>query len=193
MTARVILIGGGARSGKSAFALQRASELGTQRVFIATAQAFDSEMTERITAHQLERGSQFRTVEAPLLLAEAVREHAASADVIVIDCLTLWLSNLLLAELDSSAVAARVDELAAVLARRLCHVLVVTNEVGLGLVPDNALGRLFRDCTGRAHQRIAKTSDEIYVGVLGCLLRLKPGPIELVPGAGHYEETHAEA
>lgn len=180
MSARTILVGGGVRCGKSAFALRLAERLGSRRVFVATAQAFDAEMAERIAAHQLERAQQFRTVEEPLALPEALRREAASADVIVIDCLTLWLSNLILADADSERVSQRVDDLAAVLAARSCHVIMVTNEVGMGLVPETALGRLFRDCAGRAHQRLARECDEVYAGMLGCILRLRPAPIDLI-------------
>jgi adenosylcobinamide kinase/adenosylcobinamide-phosphate guanylyltransferase len=180
MSARTVLVGGGVRCGKSAFALRLAEGLGSRRVFLATAQAFDSEMAERIAAHRLERAELFRTVEEPLALPEALRAEATRADVIVIDCLTLWLSNLILAAADSDAVAQRIDELAAVLAERSCHVIMVTNEVGMGLVPENALGRLFRDCAGRAHQRLIRECDEVYAGILGCILRLRPAPVELI-------------
>lgn len=192
MSPSLTLVGGGVRCGKSAFALRRASSLGSRRVFIATAQALDAEMCERIAAHKQERGTQFTTVEEPLDLPEALQAHAEGADVIVVDCLTLWLSNLLLADRSPEQVAARVEQLARVLRSRRSHVLLVTNEVGMGLVPDNALGRLFRDCAGRAHQRLATESDEIYVGVLGCLLRLKPGPVEVVADFGLSKESHVE-
>lgn len=173
-----MLIGGGVRCGKSAFALARACELGTRRLFIATAQAFDDEMRTRIRDHQLERGALFETLEEPLAVPEAVRAQGTQHDVIVIDCLTLWLSNLLMRDED---VEARIEALAQALRVRACHVIIVTNEVGMGLVPDNALGRRFRDCAGRAHQRLARESDEIYMGALGCLLRLRPDPVALVP------------
>lgn len=180
MSARTVLVGGGVRCGKSAYALRLAEGLGSRRVFLATAQAFDSEMSERIAAHRLERAELFRTVEEPLALPEALRTEAARADVIVIDCLTLWLSNLILADADSDTVAQRVEDLAAVLAARSCHVIMVTNEVGMGLVPENALGRLFRDCAGRTHQRLVRECDEVYAGILGCILRLRPAPVELI-------------
>lgn len=180
MSARTVLVGGGVRCGKSAYAVRLAEGLGPRRVFLATAQAFDSEMAERIAAHRLERAELFRTVEEPLALPEALRVESTRADVIVIDCLTLWLSNLILAAADSDAVAQRVEDLAAALATRSCHVIMVTNEVGMGLVPDNALGRLFRDCAGRAHQRLARECDEVYAGILGCILRLRPAPVELI-------------
>lgn len=149
-------------------------------MFLATAQAFDAEMAERIAAHRREREDQFRTVEEPLALPEALRAEAPRADVIVIDCLTLWLSNLILADQDSDKIAQRVEDLASALAARSCHVIMVTNEVGMGLVPETALGRLFRDCAGRAHQRLIRECDEVYAGMLGCILRLRPAPVELM-------------
>jgi adenosylcobinamide kinase/adenosylcobinamide-phosphate guanylyltransferase len=186
---RLVLVGGGVRCGKSAFALTRARQLGEHRLFIATAQAFDAEMTQRIADHQLERGALFETLEEPLALAETLRAHASRVDVIVIDCLTLWLSNLLLQDERGLEIEARVEELAQVLQTRTCHVIVVTNEVGMGLVPDYPLGRRFRDCAGRAHQRLARESDEIYLGALGCLLRLRPAPMTLVP---ELENQHVD-
>jgi adenosylcobinamide kinase/adenosylcobinamide-phosphate guanylyltransferase len=178
MSARLVLIGGGVRCGKSAFALRVARTLGTRRAFIATAQAFDAEMSARIEAHRLERGHEFETVEEPLALPEVLLE--ISADVVVIDCLTLWLSNLLLRDASDIAIEARVAELLRVLSLRRTHCVLVTNEVGMGLVPDNALGRRFRDLTGLAHQQLAAVSDEIYFGALGGLLRLRPEPVRLM-------------
>jgi adenosylcobinamide kinase/adenosylcobinamide-phosphate guanylyltransferase len=98
--------------------------------------------------------------------------------VVVVDCLTLWLSNLLVAELPGPEIAARLEALEAALARRRFHAVVVTNEVGMGLVPETPLGRAFRDLTGRAHQRLARTADEIYLAAMGIILRVHPGPVE---------------
>jgi adenosylcobinamide kinase/adenosylcobinamide-phosphate guanylyltransferase len=176
----VVLIGGGARSGKSQFALARARRLGARRVFVATAQALDGEMTERIAAHARTRGADFRTIEEPLALPEALAA-IDDADVVVIDCLTLWLSNLLLRGDTEAQVAARVDALGAALARRRFHALLVTNEVGLGIVPEAPLGRLFRDVAGRAHQRLAAIADEIHLAILGTILRLRPEPLAVAP------------
>jgi adenosylcobinamide kinase/adenosylcobinamide-phosphate guanylyltransferase len=176
---RIVLVGGGARCGKSAFALRRARELGARRLFIATAEARDVEMDERIARHRAERGGEFDTLEEPRALEAALR--CSDTDVVVIDCLTLWLSNLLLDGLRDDAIEARVAELANVLEARRMHAVVVSNEVGMSLVPDNLLGRRFRDCTGRAHQQLAAVSDEIYFGVLGSLIRLRPEPLGLLP------------
>jgi adenosylcobinamide kinase/adenosylcobinamide-phosphate guanylyltransferase len=178
---KVILVGGGCRSGKSRFALELGRRLGQRRVFLATAEAGDDEMRARIDLHRQTRGSDYRTVEEPLALPEVLRP-LHDADVVVIDCLTLWLSNLLLASHDAAAVLGRVDDLAAVLAERAWHSVVVTNEVGLGIVPESALGRTFRDVAGSAHQRLAQTADEIYLAILGTILRIKPTLACVGPG-----------
>jgi adenosylcobinamide kinase/adenosylcobinamide-phosphate guanylyltransferase len=175
-SARIILVGGGARSGKSRFALEYARRLGQRLIFVATAQGLDDEMRARIAQHQEERGTAFTTVEAPLALPEALCELRGEA--VVVDCLTLWLSNLLMAGLDASAIDLRLEALEAALARRQFHALVVTNEVGMGVVPETPLGRLFRDLTGRAHQRLARAADEIYLAAMGIILRVHPGPVE---------------
>lgn len=181
--AELILVGGGARSGKSAFALELARGLGARRAFVATAQALDAEMAARIAAHRVERGGEFETVEAPRDLAGALAR--VEADVVVVDCLTLWLSNLLLRGDDLPRIAAQVEEVAAVLGRRRLHAVLVTNEVGLGLVPETALGRAFRDAAGRTHQRLARDADRVYLAALGCVLRLRPAPLTVV----HPEAT----
>jgi adenosylcobinamide kinase/adenosylcobinamide-phosphate guanylyltransferase len=178
-----VLVGGGARSGKSRFALERALALGERPLFIATAEAGDDEMRARIARHQDERAGRLRTIEAPRALAEAIASAgAAGHDVVLVDCLTLWLSNLLVAGAGADEAEARVEELGAVLARRACPVVLVTNEVGLGLVPETPLGRLFRDVAGRAHQRLAREADEVHVALLGVMLRLRPGPLVLEGG-----------
>ena len=183
---RIILVGGGARSGKSRFALARARRLGARRVFVATGQALDAEMAERIATHVRTRGADFRTIEEPLALPEALialggGDAPSSADVVVVDCLTLWLSNLVCRGDGGVMIAERVDALAAALARRRFHAIVVTNEVGLGIVPDAPLGRLFRDVAGRAHQRLAAQADEIHLAILGTILRLRPEPLAVAP------------
>ena len=171
-----ILVLGGARSGKSAFA-QKAAEQAAETavsasspVLIATGQAFDDEMAERIARHQADRGESWRTVEAPLALAEAITALPAGA-VAVVDCLTLWLSNLMLDERDVEAAATALVEAVAACPARLW---LVSNEVGLGLVPETPLGRRFRDEAGRLHQRLAGTVDEVYFVAAGLPLKLKP-------------------
>ncbi|HYE99011.1 MAG TPA: bifunctional adenosylcobinamide kinase/adenosylcobinamide-phosphate guanylyltransferase [Planctomycetota bacterium] len=169
----IVLVGGGARSGKSAFALRRARELGRRRVFLATAEAGDAEMADRIARHAKERGREFRILEVPIRVVEALRT-LDPVDVVLLDCLTLWISNMLMAGLREAAILRECSRLAALLRKTRCHVVVVTNEVGLGLVPETPLGRTFRDVAGRAHQTLARLADEVYFGALGVLIRLKP-------------------
>jgi adenosylcobinamide kinase / adenosylcobinamide-phosphate guanylyltransferase len=179
--ARRILVGGAVRCGKSAFALARARALGERRAFVATAEALDVEMETRIARHRAERGDDFATIEEPIDLVAALRA-ATRYDVVVVDCLTLWISNLLVRGCAEREVEARVRELADTLAAAAFHSIVVTNEVGMGVVPESALGRVFRDATGRAHQILAQRADEVYAAVLGVILRLRPAPIELIGG-----------
>lgn len=179
---KIILVGGGARSGKSRFALSYARKLGPRRLFVATAEAGDAEMGERIARHRSERGDEFLTKEEPLNLAQLLaKEHAV--DVILVDCLTLWLSNLLLHDRSPSDIENEVQAMLAAINARHTHVILVSNEVGFGLVPETALGRSFRDIAGRAHQEIAAQADEVYLSAMGMVLRLVPEPLKaLRPG-----------
>ena len=168
----VTLVLGGARSGKSGFA-QRAAELtarGERTVMIATGQAFDDEMADRIARHQADRGESWMTVEAPLELAAAIAGIPSDA-VAVVDCLTLWLSNQMLAGHDLEALSTELVEAVAACRARLW---LVSNEVGLGIVPETPLGRRFRDEAGRLNQRLAATADEVYFLAAGLPLRMKP-------------------
>ena len=160
---------GGARSGKSAFAEARVTAAPAPWLYIATAQAFDDEMSARIATHRSRRGEGWRNVEAPHDLAQAVRDAPAAAPMLV-DCLTLWLSNRLLAEADLARESA---ELIAALQARDGLTVVVANEVGLGIVPDNALARRFRDEAGRLHQSVAACADEVHLIVAGLSIRAK--------------------
>jgi adenosylcobinamide kinase/adenosylcobinamide-phosphate guanylyltransferase len=175
---RRVLIGGGARSGKSSFAVSLAHRLGPRRVMLVTAQAFDDEMRERVARHRAERGAAFVTVEEPYDVTAAVR-RLQDADVLVIDCVTLWLANLILRGDDASRILAAVDDLIAALAESRFHSVLVTNEVGMGVVPDSALGRTFRDVTGLAHQHLSRAASEIYFATLGVIVRLHPAPVEV--------------
>ena len=156
-----MLVGGGSRSGKSRWALERARKRGGRLVFIATAEALDEEMSIRIAKHRAERGPEFTTVEEPLELARALQ--SAQADAIVVDCLTLWLAN---GQGDVEGAIAAAREQAA-------EVIFVTNEVGCGIVPDNAMAREFRDRAGFVNQRFAEAADEVYLMVFGQALRIK--------------------
>jgi adenosylcobinamide kinase/adenosylcobinamide-phosphate guanylyltransferase len=179
MAPKRILIGGGARCGKSAFALDLARRLGPRRVFLATAEARDEEMRTRIRHHARERGDEFRTVEAPIEAADAILA-VDDADVLVFDCVTFWLANLLMGGRGEEEILEEVRSLIEALHGRPFHTVLVTNEVGMGIVPGSPLSRTFRDVTGRAHQSLAKIADEIYFGALGMMLRLRPEPIGVV-------------
>jgi adenosylcobinamide kinase/adenosylcobinamide-phosphate guanylyltransferase len=174
-----VLVGGGARSGKSRWALSRTLAFGPRALFIATAEASDDEMGARIARHRDERGGRFQTIEEPLALPAAL-DAATGHDAILVDCLTLWLSNLLVRGATAQEALARVDELRAAVARRRAPIVLVSNEVGMGLVPETPLGRIFRDVTGIAHQRLAREADELYLAAMGAVLRLRPAPVELV-------------
>jgi adenosylcobinamide kinase/adenosylcobinamide-phosphate guanylyltransferase len=166
------LVLGGARSGKSGFAQAQAEAHGRpagRLVMIATGQAFDDEMRQRIEQHRRERGDAWRTVEAPLDLPQAL-EGVGEDDVVVVDCLTLWLSNLMLAAQD---VATATDALLAALRRTKNPVWLVSNEVGLGIVPENALARRFRDEAGRLHRLMAAQVDHVVLMVAGLPLKVK--------------------
>lgn len=164
----VILIGGGARSGKSRYALEKARAIEGTRAFIATAQPLDEEMTSRISRHRADRGGEFTTVEEPTDLARTIA--ASSFNVMIVDCLTLWLSNIMCANKDCDQ---ETDALIDASQTTTGTVIFVTNEVGAGIVPDNALAREFRDRAGILSQRIAAIAHEVYWMVFGQALRVK--------------------
>lgn len=164
------LILGGARSGKSRHAQMLAEAFDGDLVFIATGEAFDAEMTQRIARHRADRGPRWRTIEAPLALADAIHDAAAPGRLLLVDCLTLWTSNLMHAARDLSVETAA---LVTALGEAEGPVLLVANEVGLGIVPDNALARAFRDAAGRMNQRIAAAADRVTFVAAGLPMRLK--------------------
>ncbi|MCO6049805.1 bifunctional adenosylcobinamide kinase/adenosylcobinamide-phosphate guanylyltransferase [Mesorhizobium sp. RP14(2022)] len=163
------LVLGGARSGKSTHAEGLIAAFPPPWTYIATAESFDGEMDERIRLHQERRDERWQTVDAPLDLAGALRS-APDGQPVLVDCLTLWLSNHLLAEHDLDAVSV---ELADVLRLPRGPWIVVSNEVGLGIVPDNALARRFRDAAGRLNQRVAAIADHAIFIAAGLPIRLK--------------------
>lgn len=162
---RITLVTGGARSGKSALAERLVARHALPRIYIATAEARDAEMGERIQQHQVSRGEGWITVEEPLDLAGALSASDGKG-VRLVDCLTLWMSNCM--------GAADVEGLVVTLRQQSCPVVLVTNELGQGIVPDNALARRFRDDHGRMNQAVAAAADEVWMAVSGQPLRLKP-------------------
>lgn len=172
--ARVVLFTGGARSGKSAAAEQYAQLQGRPVVYVATAQAGDEEMVERIARHRARRPASWATVEAPLHPSEALR-GVVPGSLVLLDCLTLLVSNLLLAheQAPEPAIEREVDHLLALAHERQWCLVVVTNEVGMGVVPAYPLGRVYRDLLGRAAQRVAAASREVYLVVAGIPVELR--------------------
>ncbi|MDD2365692.1 MAG: bifunctional adenosylcobinamide kinase/adenosylcobinamide-phosphate guanylyltransferase [Desulfuromonadaceae bacterium] len=175
---QIIFITGGARSGKSTFAEQAALQFGAPLAYLATSQILDNEMDERVRHHRERRGDEWYTIEEPLLLAEALEKADAKYKAILVDCLTLWLSNLLFKyEAENEKIELRVEEqvqrLKATLQWMATPVLLVSNEVGMGIVPENKLARLFRDIAGMTNQTMAKAADEVHMVISGISLRLK--------------------
>lgn len=162
----IVLVGGGARSGKSRHALTLARASGPRLAFIATATAGDDEMKARIAAHQAERGPEFTTFEEPVETGKLLDSIGDRFDAIVLDCLTLWLSNVMLK-------ADKCPDLIGAATRCPARVILVTNEVGCGIVPDNALAREFRDRAGRLNLEAAEAAVEVYWMVFGVPLRVK--------------------
>jgi len=166
----LLFVLGGARSGKSRYALNRAEALPGELLFVATAQALDNEMDSRIARHREERGPRWRTIEEPVDLAAVVRADARADRVLLIDCLTLWASNLMFADRDIDTAT---GALVAALSEAQGPVILVANEVGLGIVPDNALARRFRDVAGIVNQAVAACVDEAVFMAAGMPMRLK--------------------
>lgn len=171
----ITLVIGGCRSGKSRYALNAANAVpGTRRIFLATSVPKDSEMEKRVQSHQAERGPDWQTIEEPLKIHETIAAYADTADVILVDCLTLWTSNMLMAKMDESAIQKWLDHTTHALCHGLCPVFLVTNEVGYGIVPENSLARRFRDMAGQVNQHMASAADRVVLTVAGIALHIKP-------------------
>ncbi len=166
----VVLVLGGARSGKSHFSEQMVSASGRERHYLATGRAYDDEMVQRIARHRTDRGEGWVTHEVPLDLPQQLAAIDALDRAVLVDCLTLWVTNLMMADSDVDAAGAA---LIAQLSSCSAQVVLVSNEVGLGIVPDNKMAREFRDHAGRLHQRIAAMADEAYFIAAGLPLKLK--------------------
>jgi adenosylcobinamide kinase/adenosylcobinamide-phosphate guanylyltransferase len=165
-----LLVLGGARSGKSRYAQQRAEALPGELIFVATAQALDDEMAARIARHRSDRGQRWRTIEAVIDIADVIQTEARPDRVLLVDCLTLWASNLMFAERDHVEHA---RDLARAIKNAAGPVILVANEVGLGIVPDNALARRFRDVAGEINQIVAASASEAVFMAAGLPLKLK--------------------
>jgi adenosylcobinamide kinase/adenosylcobinamide-phosphate guanylyltransferase len=187
MPTQHILVLGGARSGKTGFAERLAMRIGQTPAYLATAEALDREMRERVETHQRQRQGRFATIEEPIEVTDAIIKASKAHDVVLVDCLTLWITNLLGAGAD---VAGLVEELAVALAQiKRTRVILVSNEVGLGIVPDNALARSFRDLAGAAHQRLAEICTDVYFVAAGLPLTLKGAPPTEASGIGKVHEA----
>jgi len=172
------LVIGGCRSGKSSHALHLADRIGNDRkIFLATCIPRDDEMHQRVSRHQAERGTGWTAVETPIFVSKAIREFGPNADVLLVDCLTLWVSNLMMEQADSDAsqdlLAAQTCRLIESLRAATCPVILVTNEVGAGIVPDNPLARQFRDAVGHVNQQIADCADQVIWMVAGIPVKIK--------------------
>lgn len=182
---KTILVTGGARSGKSDYAQDMAEKAGKQVLFVATAQARDEEMRRRIEAHRQARPASWRTLEVPNMVGAHIAHEIGDAGLILIDCITLLISNVIGEFVSPSGddvdiapaekmVSREMDELVDCFKQTAADFIIVTNEVGLGLVPDNKLGRVYRDFLGKANQRLAMFADEVHFMVSGIPLKIKP-------------------
>lgn len=165
-----IFITGGARSGKSSFALKEASGISGEKAYIATAEALDEEMRERIEQHKNQRGKDWDTYEEPLRISDVIKKIESRYDVIVVDCLTMWISNIMNAGL---SIEIEIENFISSLATHNSSVYIVSNEVGMGIVPENEVARRFRDVAGTLNQKVAKVADEVYFVIAGIPLRIK--------------------
>jgi adenosylcobinamide kinase / adenosylcobinamide-phosphate guanylyltransferase len=181
---RTVLVLGGVRAGKSAFAVARARELGGRVVFVATAEAGDAEMAARIARHRAERPSSWRTVEVPVELPSTLLALEGEADVVVVDCLNLWVANLLTTRpgLSDSDLLTEAADLEAAMTDPRYSLILVSNEVGWGVHPETALGRRFRDALGLVNQAAARGASDVVLMVAGCPLVVKSA--DTPPSAG---------
>ena len=173
MNKKIIFITGGARSGKSRFAEELAREFPGPKAYLATAQALDEEMAERIRRHRNNRPPDWQTLEEPLKVPESIAAEGDRFDLILLDCLTLWVSNLMMAEWKEQEILGEGDGLVQACRRAKSSIILVGNEVGMGIVPDNAQARMFRDLSGLIQQKVAREADEVYFLVSGIAQRIK--------------------
>jgi adenosylcobinamide kinase/adenosylcobinamide-phosphate guanylyltransferase len=171
---KITLVIGGCRSGKSRFALGLAEDSAHHSpIFIATSVPHDDEMKARVLKHQEERGDRWTTIEEPLHISDTIMQHNNREDVILVDCITLWLSNLLLGNDTAHSVERHVETLTQTLQTAECRIILVSNEVGQGIVPENKLARQFRDLAGSVNQSLAACADQVVWLVAGIPSTLK--------------------
>lgn len=170
---KIIFILGGARSGKSSYATKLAKGLGKKVAFIATCQPLDKEMRKRIALHKERRSVNWQTFEEPLGLSSLLKKNSTKFEVFLIDCLTLLVSNLLLKNFKENTIEGEINKILSILKKTKAKSIIVSNEVGLGIVPKNHLGRRFRDLAGRINQMVAEKSDEVFFLVSGIPWRIK--------------------
>jgi adenosylcobinamide kinase/adenosylcobinamide-phosphate guanylyltransferase len=173
MPGKTYFITGGARSGKSSLAEKLANGITGKRAYLATAQALDEEMAARITKHREDRGTLWDTYEEPLAVAELLRKLSPTYDVVLLDCVTLWLSNIMAHTDTDGNMIRQCDELVAAIRDFRGTCIVVSNEVGLGIVPDNPLARKFRDWAGTLNQKMAQAADEVFFTAAGIPMKIK--------------------
>jgi len=169
----VILVTGGCRSGKSRFALEYANHHFSKKIYLATCEVLDGEMAKRVEMHKMMRGPEWQTIEEPLEIVNRIRSYREEDGVILLDCITLWLSNLLLRWDDDQKVMGEVERLVEGIKECKFSLIMVSNEVGMGIVPADPLSRRFRDLSGMANQRIGEISDRVVFMVSGIPIFLK--------------------
>lgn len=176
MKGKIIFVVGGAKSGKSAFALKKAETMGGRKLYIATAQPLDEEMVERINKHREQRGDDWETVEEPINVVEVIKKNK-HYDVMLLDCLTLWISNLMHEKSgvrgQGSVVKKAIKDLISACKESDVNIAIVSNEVGLGIVPDNSLARQFLDIAGYVNQRVVESADEVFFMISGIPMKVK--------------------
>jgi adenosylcobinamide kinase/adenosylcobinamide-phosphate guanylyltransferase len=169
----LIFVTGGCRSGKSQFALDYANRHFHKKLYLATCEALDEEMAKRIEDHRKRRGLDWQTVEEPIKIPESIRQHGSNMEVILLDCITLWLSNLLMRQKSDHEIMSEVSKVIDMVTQGQTSFIIVSNEVGMGIVPGEPLGRRFRDLSGMANQKIAEVADRVAFMVSGIPIFLK--------------------
>jgi len=179
MGKRIIFITGGCRSGKSRFALDYANQHFSTKLYLATCEALDEEMAQRIAHHKKTRSPEWQTIEEPVEVVDKIRQYSDKTDVILLDCITLWLSNLLMRQMDDTEILKEISGLIDTIQEKQTSFIFVSNEVGLGIVPADPLSRRFRDLSGIANQRIAEAVDTAIFMASGIPIFLKGKDEEL--------------